>query len=177
MKSKLVVDYLALRFLFTIQLCLLLLLSMWHYISDSSYEKEFKFFRIGGGTEMRTLKNISRSRRYSDLHQGVSYIFVAKKRESYKKAKNLRVWKLSVLVGYPLELNIFDLCSEDRRKKFEAPRQVGIQFCKEQLKGPQCEMTDVEVHILSSSGTGKSSTSNQHGGIFSEEHLFNIFLV
>lgn len=78
MKSKLVVDYLALRFLFTIQLCLLLLLSMWHYISDSSYEKEFKFFRIGGGTEMRTLKNISCSRRYSDLHQGVSYIFVAK---------------------------------------------------------------------------------------------------
>ncbi|CAN6884589.1 unnamed protein product [Brassica oleracea var. botrytis] len=176
MKSKLVVDYLALRFLFTIQLCLLLLLSMWHYISDSSYEKEFKFFRIGGGTEMRTLKNISRSRRYSDLHQGVSYIFVAKKRESYKKAKNLRVWKLSVLVGYPLELNIFDLCSEDRRKKFEAPRQ-----CKEQLKGPQCEMTDVEIFFLyfsgSSSGTGKSSTSNQHGGIFSEEHLFNIFLV
>ena len=85
-------------------------------------------------------------------------------------------------MGYPLELNIFDLCSEDRRKKFEAPRQVGIQFvallsemvhhinwqvvvkilvykpsgqniglqtqCKEQLKGPQCEMTDVEVHIF-----------------------------
>ncbi|KAG5398027.1 hypothetical protein IGI04_019841, partial [Brassica rapa subsp. trilocularis] len=110
MKSKLVVHYLALGFLFTIQL--------W--------------------TERRTLKNISCSRTYSDLHQGFSYIFVAKKRESYKKAKNFRVWKLSVLVGYPLELDIFDL-SEDRRKKFEAPRQ-----CKEQLKGRRCEMTDVE---------------------------------
>nr|VDC71912.1 unnamed protein product [Brassica rapa] len=26
-------------------------------------------------------------------------------------------------------------------------------------------------------GTGKSSTSDQHGGILSEEHFFNIFLV
>ncbi|CAF2099554.1 BnaA05g36730D [Brassica napus] len=174
MKSKLVVHYLALRFLFTIQLCLLLC----DIISQiSSYEKEFKFFWIVVGTERRTLINISCSRTYSDLHQGFSYIFVAKKRESYKKAKTLRVWKLSVLVGYPLELDIFDLCSEDRRKKFEAPRQLGIQFCKEQLKGRRCEMTDVEVHILVYLGTGKSSTSDQHGGIFSEEHLFNIFLV
>ncbi|KAH0849613.1 hypothetical protein HID58_091340 [Brassica napus] len=124
------------RFLFTIQLCLLLC----DIISKiSSYEKEFKFFWIVVGTERRTLKNISCPRTYSDLHQGFSYILVAKKRESYKKAKTLRVWKLSVLVGYPLELDIFDLCSEDCRKKFEAPRQ-----CKEQLKRRRCEMTDVE---------------------------------
>ncbi|CAN7106173.1 unnamed protein product [Brassica rapa subsp. narinosa] len=136
MKSKLVVHYLALRFLFTYNFVCC-------YVTLYPYEKEFKFFWIVVGTERRTLKNISCSRTYSDLHQGFSYIFVAKKRESYKKAKNFRVWKLSVLVGYPLELDIFDL-SEDRRKKFEAPRQ-----CKEQLKGRRCEMTDVEVHIFS----------------------------
>nr|XP_043615465.1 ubiquitin carboxyl-terminal hydrolase 6-like [Erigeron canadensis] len=39
------------------------------------------------------------------------------KRESNQKAKILRK------VDYPLELDIFDLCSDDLRKKLEAPRQ------------------------------------------------------
>ncbi|KAD4889347.1 hypothetical protein E3N88_21420 [Mikania micrantha] len=40
------------------------------------------------------------------------------KRESNQKAKILRK------VDYPLELDIFDLCSDDLRKKLEAPRQM-----------------------------------------------------
>ncbi|XP_076881833.1 ubiquitin carboxyl-terminal hydrolase 7-like [Bidens hawaiensis] len=40
------------------------------------------------------------------------------KRESNQKAKILRK------VDYPLELDIFDLCSDDLRKKLETPRQM-----------------------------------------------------
>ncbi|CAH1422750.1 unnamed protein product [Lactuca virosa] len=40
------------------------------------------------------------------------------KRESNQKAKILRK------VDYPLELDIFDLCSDELRKKLEAPRQM-----------------------------------------------------
>ncbi|KAK4267345.1 hypothetical protein QN277_024134 [Acacia crassicarpa] len=40
------------------------------------------------------------------------------KRESNQKAKILRK------VDYPLELDVYDLCSEDLRKKLEAPRQI-----------------------------------------------------
>ncbi|KAL4560028.1 hypothetical protein LXL04_032176 [Taraxacum kok-saghyz] len=40
------------------------------------------------------------------------------KRESNQKAKILRK------VDYPLELDIFDLCSDDLRKQLEAPRQM-----------------------------------------------------
>ena len=40
-------------------------------------EKEFKFFWIGVGTERRTWKKTYCSRTYCDLHQGVSYWFVA----------------------------------------------------------------------------------------------------
>ncbi|XP_057455261.1 ubiquitin carboxyl-terminal hydrolase 7-like [Lotus japonicus] len=40
------------------------------------------------------------------------------KRESNQKAKILRK------VDYPLELDVYDLCSEDLRKKLETPRQI-----------------------------------------------------
>ncbi|KAM5579326.1 ubiquitin carboxyl-terminal hydrolase 6 [Rosa sericea] len=40
------------------------------------------------------------------------------KRESNQKAKILRK------VDYPLELDVYDLCSEDLRKKLEAPRRI-----------------------------------------------------
>ncbi|RDX80843.1 Ubiquitin carboxyl-terminal hydrolase 6, partial [Mucuna pruriens] len=40
------------------------------------------------------------------------------KRESNQKAKILRK------VDYPLELDVYDFCSDDLRKKLEAPRQI-----------------------------------------------------
>lgn len=35
---------------------------------------------------------------------------------------------LSQKVDYPLELDVYDFCSDDLRKKLEAPRQVSILF-------------------------------------------------
>ncbi|EOA30644.1 hypothetical protein CARUB_v10013781mg, partial [Capsella rubella] len=70
------------------------------------------------------------------------------KRESNQKAKILRK------VDYPLELDIYDLCSEDLKKKLEAPRQklrdiegqkLGLQAsAKSSLKGDDVKMTDAE---------------------------------
>ncbi|PON96112.1 Ubiquitinyl hydrolase [Trema orientale] len=60
------------------------------------------------------------------------------KRESNQKAKILRK------VDYPLELDVYDLCSDDLRKKLEAPRQL---------------LRDEEGKKLGLKASGKGSTS------------------
>ncbi|CAL5361256.1 unnamed protein product [Camellia sinensis] len=90
------------------------------------------------------------------------------KRESNQKAKILRK------VDYPLELDIYDLCSDDLRKKLEAPRQIlrdeeGKKFglkTTEKSSGSvdkDVKMTDAEGS--SSNGIGESSkaTSQEVG--------------
>ncbi|CAL9221731.1 unnamed protein product [Arabidopsis halleri] len=96
------------------------------------------------------------------------------KRESNQKAKILRK------VDYPLELDIYDLCSEDLRKKLEAPRQklrdiegqkLGLQAsAKSSSKGDDVKMTDAEG---SSNGSGESSNGDQQGGASS--HMTGIY--
>ncbi|XP_010479669.1 PREDICTED: ubiquitin carboxyl-terminal hydrolase 6 [Camelina sativa] len=100
------------------------------------------------------------------------------KRETNQKAKILRK------VDYPLELDIFDLCSEDLRKKLEAPRQklrdeegkkLGLQTsAKSGSKDSDVKMTDAEA---SSNGSGESSTVNQQEGASSgkETHMTGIY--
>ncbi|CAL5439544.1 unnamed protein product [Camellia sinensis] len=90
------------------------------------------------------------------------------KRESNQKAKILRK------VDYPLELDIYDLCSDDLRKKLEAPRRIlrdeeGKKFglkTTEKSSGSvdkDVKMTDAEGS--SSNGIGESSkaTSQEVG--------------
>jgi ubiquitin carboxyl-terminal hydrolase 14 len=100
------------------------------------------------------------------------------KRESNQKAKILRK------VDYPLVLDIFDLCSEDLRKKLEAPRQklreeegkkLGLQTsAKSGSKDSDVKMTDAEA---SANGSGESSTVNPQEGTSSEKetHMTGIY--
>ncbi|KAG2722772.1 hypothetical protein I3760_02G141400 [Carya illinoinensis] len=100
------------------------------------------------------------------------------KRESNQKAKILRK------VDYPLELDVYDLCSDDLRKKLEAPRKVlrdeegkklGLKASKNATdsKG-DVKMSDAEG---SSNGSGElSMTASQEGGPSdSETHLTGIY--
>ncbi|KAH0920749.1 hypothetical protein HID58_020767 [Brassica napus] len=99
------------------------------------------------------------------------------KRETNQKAKILRK------VDYPLELDIFDLCSEELRKKLEAPRQklrdeegkkLGLQP-KSSSKDSDVKMTDAEA---SSKESGESSTVTQQEGGSSEKgtlHMTGIY--
>ncbi|KAL3322201.1 hypothetical protein AABB24_039705, partial [Solanum stoloniferum] len=93
------------------------------------------------------------------------------KRESNQKAKILRK------VDYPLSLDVYDLCSENLRKKLEGPRQVlrdaegkkaGL---KTSAKTPvstdsDTKMTEAEE---SSSGSGEASKSASQEGVLSEK--------
>lgn len=97
------------------------------------------------------------------------------KRESNQKAKILRK------VDYPLELDVYDLCSDDLRKKLVTPRQIlrdeegkklGLK-AKEKSSGSKdnnVKMTDAEG---SSTASGESSTTaSQEGGPSAKETHF-----
>ncbi|XP_010545625.1 PREDICTED: ubiquitin carboxyl-terminal hydrolase 6 isoform X2 [Tarenaya hassleriana] len=100
------------------------------------------------------------------------------KRETNQKAKILRK------VDYPLELDVYDLCSDDLRKKLEAPRQklrdeegkkLGLQTsAKNSSKDNDVKMADAEG---SSNGSRESSTDNQQEGAPSEReaHMTGIY--
>ncbi|KAM1241006.1 hypothetical protein ACFX2J_046254 [Malus domestica] len=88
------------------------------------------------------------------------------KRESNQKAKILRK------VDYPLQLDIFDLCSDDLRKTLEAPRQrlrdeegkkLGLKPSEKSSdsKDKDIEMSDVEG---SSNRSGESSNPTSDEG-------------
>lgn len=86
------------------------------------------------------------------------------KRESNQKAKILRK------VDYPLVLDVYDLCSDDLRKKLETPRKIlreeegkkaGLKTNeKSSLKDKDVQMTDAEG---SSNGSGESTLVTSQG--------------
>ncbi|XP_016550678.1 ubiquitin carboxyl-terminal hydrolase 6 isoform X2 [Capsicum annuum] len=93
------------------------------------------------------------------------------KRESNQKAKILRK------VDYPLSLDVYDLCSDNLRKKLEGPRQVlrDAEGKKAGLKtsvktsvstAGDSKMTEAEE---SSSGSGEASKSTAQEGLLPEE--------
>lgn len=101
------------------------------------------------------------------------------KRESNQKAKILRK------VDYPLELDIFDLCSDELKKKLEAPRQIlrdeegkklGLKPSEKNSgsKENDVKMLDAEV---SSNGSGESSTGTSIEAASSEKemHLTGVY--
>ncbi|KAI4329172.1 hypothetical protein L6164_021464 [Bauhinia variegata] len=88
------------------------------------------------------------------------------KRESNQKAKILRK------VAYPLELDIYDLCSEDLRKKLEGPRKIlrneegkrlGLEVSEKSSvsKENDVNMADAEG---SSNGGGEPSVASTEEG-------------
>ncbi|KAK2983833.1 hypothetical protein RJ640_008509 [Escallonia rubra] len=96
------------------------------------------------------------------------------KRESNQKAKILRK------VDYPLELDVYDLCSDELRKKLDAPRKtlrdeegkkLGLKS-SEKSSGPvdkDVKMSDAEG---SKDGTGESSNASSQGGLV---HLTGVY--
>ncbi|XVF25101.1 hypothetical protein REPUB_Repub13aG0184900 [Reevesia pubescens] len=93
------------------------------------------------------------------------------KRESNQKAKILRK------VDYPLELDVYDLCSEELRKQLEGPRQIlrdeegkklGLKT-KEKSSGSKdddVKMTDAEG---SSNASAESSATTSQEGVPSDK--------
>ncbi|KAK9741336.1 hypothetical protein RND81_03G098400 [Saponaria officinalis] len=100
------------------------------------------------------------------------------KRESNQKAKILRK------VDYPLELDVFDLCSDELKKKLEGPRQklrdeegkkLGLKPSEKTStsKDKDVKMVDAEG---SSNGGGESSTGlSQVNPSEKEEHLTGVY--
>ncbi|KAL6972734.1 deubiquitinating enzyme [Sarracenia purpurea var. burkii] len=101
------------------------------------------------------------------------------KRESNQKAKILRK------VDYPVELDVYDLCSDDLRKKLEAPRRIlreeegkklGLKTNEKSSGsvGKDVEMANAEG---SSNGSGVSyKATSQEGVVFDKEmHLTGIY--
>ncbi|KAK8662636.1 hypothetical protein V6N13_024527 [Hibiscus sabdariffa] len=93
------------------------------------------------------------------------------KRESNQKAKILRK------VDYPLELDIYDLCSEELRKQLEGPRQIlrdedgkklGLKANEKSsnTKDNDVKMTDAEGSSIAS---GESSVTTAQEGVPSEK--------
>lgn len=82
------------------------------------------------------------------------------KRESNQKAKILRK------VDYPLELDVYDLCSDDLRKKLEGPRQIlrdeeGKKLgLKTSGKGSTSKDDDVKMSEAEGSSNGNGEPSN-----------------
>lgn len=86
------------------------------------------------------------------------------KRESNQKAKILRK------VDYPLVLDVYDLCSDDLRKKLEAPRQklrdeegkkLGLKTVKESSTSTD---NDVKMSDAEGSSSGSESSSKATSG-------------
>ncbi|KAJ6932428.1 ubiquitin carboxyl-terminal hydrolase 7-like [Populus alba x Populus x berolinensis] len=101
------------------------------------------------------------------------------KRESNQKAKILRK------VDYPLQLDVYDLCSDDLRKKLEAPRQIlrdeegkkaGLKakVKSSSSKDKDAKMTDVEGPS-NESVKSSNSTTGEGGSSDKESHLTGIY--
>ncbi|XP_026419345.1 ubiquitin carboxyl-terminal hydrolase 6-like isoform X2 [Papaver somniferum] len=85
-------------------------------------------------------------------------------RESHQTEMNLQK------VDYPLELDVYELCSDELRKKLEAPRKLlrdeegrkaGSKIDEKKPKETDVKMIDAEG---SSSEIGETSTSSSHEG-------------
>lgn len=96
------------------------------------------------------------------------------KRESNQKAKILRK------VDYPLELDVYDLCSDELRKKLEAPRQIlrnaegtklGLKTGEgsSAQKGNDVNMPDAKGTQGASNGSEGSSVATSHDGAPSDK--------
>lgn len=98
------------------------------------------------------------------------------KRESNQKAKILRK------VDYPLELDVYDICSDELREKLQLPRQIlrDDEGAKLGLKvNNKNDGSDVEQlkSQVSSGGNGEASSATTQEGVSSEKgtHLTGIY--
>ncbi|KAF5179399.1 Ubiquitin carboxyl-terminal hydrolase [Thalictrum thalictroides] len=118
--------------------------------------------------------------RINDLPRYLTVQFVRFfwKRESSQKAKILRK------VDYPLELDVYDLCSDELRKKLEGPRQILREEEGKKLglkpsdKSSGSKDTDVKMTDAEGAPNGSGETSNatsQEGVPAKNERLTGIY--
>lgn len=90
------------------------------------------------------------------------------KRESNQKAKILRK------VDYPLELDVYDFCSDDLRKKLDAPRQklrdeegkkLGLKGGEKSSNSKDNDFKMTEAEGSASNGSGESSVASSQDGV------------
>ncbi|KDO58642.1 hypothetical protein CISIN_1g011408mg [Citrus sinensis] len=104
------------------------------------------------------------------------------KRESNQKAKILRK------VDYPLELDVYDFCSDDLRKKLDAPRQklrdeegkkLGLKGGEKSSNSKDNDVKMTEAEGSASNGSGESSVASSQDGVTTdtdkETHLTGIY--
>ncbi|KAJ6794612.1 ubiquitin carboxyl-terminal hydrolase 7-like [Iris pallida] len=100
----------------------------------------------------------SKESRISDLPRYLTVQFVRFfwKRESKQKAKILRK------VDYPLELDVYDLCSDELRQKLQAPRQIlrDLENAKFGLKakGKDSSSKENDVNMSEASSANEGET-------------------
>ncbi|XP_042484041.1 ubiquitin carboxyl-terminal hydrolase 6 isoform X2 [Macadamia integrifolia] len=114
--------------------------------------------------------------RINDLPRYLTVQFVRFfwKRESNQKAKILRK------VDYPLELDVYDFCSDELRKKLDAPRQIlrEEESKKFGLKTSEKNSNSMENDVKgSSNASGEPSSAATQEGVPSEKrvHLSGIY--
>ncbi|KAL5755798.1 hypothetical protein ACOSQ2_020544 [Xanthoceras sorbifolium] len=104
------------------------------------------------------------------------------KRESNQKAKILRK------VDYPLELDIYDLCSDDLRKKLEAPRKklrdeegkkLGLKASEKSSSSKDNDVKMMDAEGSTSNGSGESSIATSQDGVTADAdkdtHLTGVY--
>ncbi|XP_011072477.1 ubiquitin carboxyl-terminal hydrolase 6 [Sesamum indicum] len=120
--------------------------------------------------------------RINDLPRYLTIQFVRFfwKRETNQKAKILRK------VDYPLELDVYDLCSDDLRKRLEAPRRLlrdeeGKKLGLKTNEGSSSstdndvKMTDAEGSSNGSGNSSKSAPGEEDVPPEKEKHLTGIY--
>ncbi|KAL5757609.1 hypothetical protein ACOSP7_020220 [Xanthoceras sorbifolium] len=104
------------------------------------------------------------------------------KRESNQKAKILRK------VDYPLELDIYDLCSDDLRKKLETPRKklrdeegkkLGLKASEKSSSSKDNDVKMMDAEGSTSNGSGESSIATSQDGVTADAdkdtHLTGVY--
>ncbi|KAM4069836.1 hypothetical protein ACB094_12G120200 [Castanea mollissima] len=98
------------------------------------------------------------------------YLTVQFVRFFWKRESNLKV-KILRKVDYPLELDIYDLCSDDLRKKLEAPRKIlrDEEGKKLGLKASEKRSGSKDNDVKMSDAEGSSNRSGEPSIATSEE--------
>ncbi|KAL5728862.1 ubiquitinyl hydrolase 1 [Ranunculus cassubicifolius] len=111
--------------------------------------------------------------RINDLpkYMTVQFVRFFWKRESNQKAKILRK------VDYPLELDVYDLCSEELRKKLEGPRKLlrDEEGRKAGLKLKDSKDSDVKMVDAEGSSNGSGEASNATAQEVKRDQLTGIY--
>ncbi|KAK8958282.1 Ubiquitin carboxyl-terminal hydrolase 6 [Platanthera guangdongensis] len=132
-------------------------------------KKELKWERMREGERSGSFIFVERLLGEGDRYLTVQFVRFFWKRETNQKAKILRK------VDYPLELDVYDLCSEELRQKLQAPRQMlreaeNVKFgLNVQGKNSHENDTSLPKPEVAASNSGESAAATSLEGSSSEK--------